>query len=80
MRDGRTNDKQLKIELLSQWNLEAEFRNFILGKERKKVGIRSDPPFYRTYKGWQQPSMDSMQIFPDDQISWKGLGKQSVGD
>ena len=28
MRDGRTNnDKQLKIELLSQWKLEAEFRN-----------------------------------------------------
>ena len=28
MRDGRTNDddKQLKIELLSQWKLEAEFR------------------------------------------------------
>ena len=26
MRDGRTN-KQLKIELLSQWKLEAEFRN-----------------------------------------------------
>ena len=26
MRDGRT-DEQLKIELLSQWNLEAEFRN-----------------------------------------------------
>ena len=29
MRDGRTNnDKQVKIELLSQWKLEAEFRNF----------------------------------------------------
>ena len=28
MRDGRTNnDKQVKIELLSQWMLEAEFRN-----------------------------------------------------
>ena len=28
MRDGRTNDddEQLKIELLSQWKLEAEFR------------------------------------------------------
>ena len=24
---GRTNDEQLKIELLSQWKLEAEFRN-----------------------------------------------------
>ena len=28
MRDGRT-DEQLKIELLSQWKLEAEFRNFL---------------------------------------------------
>ena len=28
---GRTNDKQLKIELLSQWKLEAEFRNKTLG-------------------------------------------------
>ena len=28
MRDERTtNDEQLKIELLSQWKLEAEFRN-----------------------------------------------------
>jgi len=26
--DGQTNDEQLKIELLSQWKLEAEFRNF----------------------------------------------------
>ena len=26
MRDGQTNE-QLKIELLSQWKLEAEFRN-----------------------------------------------------
>ena len=25
--DGQTNDEQLKIELLSQWKLEAEFRN-----------------------------------------------------
>ena len=27
MRDGRTDNEQLKIELLSQWKLEAEFRN-----------------------------------------------------
>ena len=27
--DGQTNDEQLKIELLSQWKLEAEFRNWI---------------------------------------------------
>ena len=27
MRDGRTNERTLKIELLSQWKLEAEFRN-----------------------------------------------------
>ena len=26
--DGQTNDEQLKIELLSQWKLEAEFRNY----------------------------------------------------
>ena len=25
---GRTDNEQLKIELLSQWKLEAEFRNF----------------------------------------------------
>ena len=30
LRDERTNDKQtVKIELLSQWMLEAEFRNFL---------------------------------------------------
>ena len=31
MRDEQTNDddEQLKIELLSQWKLEAESRNFI---------------------------------------------------
>ena len=30
MRDNeqRTNEQTLKIELLSQWKLEAEFRNF----------------------------------------------------
>ena len=27
---GRTNDEQGKIELLSQWMLDAEFRNSIL--------------------------------------------------
>ena len=27
MRDEQTNDQTLKIELLSQWKLEAEFRN-----------------------------------------------------
>ena len=27
MRDDDDDDKQLKIELLSQWKLEAEFRN-----------------------------------------------------
>ena len=42
MRDGRTNDKQLKIELVSQWKLETESRN--LKQEivsfRCRVGIR----------------------------------------
>ena len=28
MRDKQTNDEQVKIELLSQWTLEAEFRNY----------------------------------------------------
>ena len=28
MRDNRPNNEQLKIELLSQWKLEAESRNF----------------------------------------------------
>ena len=33
MRDERTtNDEQLKIELLSQWKLEAEFRNNVFEK------------------------------------------------
>ena len=27
MRDNRTTDEQLKIELLSQWKLDAESRN-----------------------------------------------------
>ena len=29
MRDKRMNDEQVKIELLSQWKLEAEFRKWI---------------------------------------------------
>ena len=33
MLDGQTNDEQLKIELLSQWKLEAEFRNCKLFKK-----------------------------------------------
>jgi len=34
MRDGRTdNEQQLKIGLLSQWKLEAEFRNLDLSKD-----------------------------------------------
>ena len=28
MRDNRTNEQTFKIELLSQWKLEAEFHNF----------------------------------------------------
>ena len=35
MRDGRTNE-QLKIELLSQWKLEAEFRNKQNNQNRAK--------------------------------------------
>ena len=39
MRDGQTNDEQLKIELLSQWKLEAEFRKNIteIYVEQRKV-------------------------------------------
>ena len=33
MRDGRTDNEQLKIELLSQWKLEAEFRNLTTNSE-----------------------------------------------
>ena len=29
MRDERTNERTVKIELLSQWKLEAEFRNLL---------------------------------------------------
>ena len=36
MRDGQTNE-QLKTELLSQWKLEAEFRNFLYVWERRFV-------------------------------------------
>ena len=37
MRDGRTNDEQLKIELLSQWKLEAEFRNIFYLFDSQRV-------------------------------------------
>ena len=33
MRDERTNEQTLKIELLSQWMLEAEFRKLNNGTE-----------------------------------------------
>ena len=35
--DGQTNDEQLKIELLSQWKLEAEFRNIVEKKIVKNI-------------------------------------------
>ena len=38
MRDGQTNDEQLKIELLSQWKLEAEFRK-IKSQRRESDGL-----------------------------------------
>ena len=39
MRDGQTkNDKQVKIELLSQWMLEAEFRKW------EHVSVHLCPP------------------------------------
>ena len=52
MRDGQTNDEQLKMELLSQWKLEAEFRKKILGigpnpqllRLEKAEGLKSRGP------------------------------------
>ena len=35
---GRTNNEQLKIELLSQWKLEAEFRNIW----KEKYGVHTE--------------------------------------
>ena len=40
MRDDRTTE-QLKIELLSQWKLEAESRNDISGKKKKEKRKKS---------------------------------------
>ena len=40
MRDGRTDvrtNEQGKIELLSQWKLEAEFRNNGFGEDGKQI-------------------------------------------
>ena len=37
MRDKRTTDKQLKIELLSQWKLEAESRNTAFTDDQLEV-------------------------------------------
>ena len=33
-----TNDEKLKIELLSQWKLEAEFRNIHSGEKSSQTG------------------------------------------
>ena len=41
MRDKRTNEQQqLKIELLSQWKLEAESRNTRLGERPTQEGTK----------------------------------------
>ena len=37
---GRTTEQTLKIELLSQWKLEAEFRNIQLDDERSKPNLQ----------------------------------------
>ena len=43
MRDGQTNDEQLKMELLSQWKLEAEFRNmWILVSLERFANVHTD--------------------------------------
>ena len=58
MREKRTtNDKQLKIELLTQWKLEAEFR-------KKKVLIlrlflRNWTQQQRRGLGWEEPTRSS---------------------
>ena len=46
MRDERqTNDEQLKIELLSQWKLEAESLNFVSpARKSKKQGKKQAKP------------------------------------
>ena len=34
---GRTNEQTLKIELLSQWKLEAEFRKYYKSMNKKQI-------------------------------------------
>ena len=46
MRDKqRTNKQTLKIELLSQWKLEAEFRNLTFDSRRKAIWDKSNKDF-----------------------------------
>ena len=41
IRDDDDDDKRLKIELLSQWMIEAEFCNYSFGKSRSDEIIMS---------------------------------------
>ena len=45
--DERTNEQTLKIELLSQWKLEAEFRN--MNNKDRLVGQLTRPRLDRTF-------------------------------
>ena len=46
MRDNRTNKQTLKIELLSQWKLEAEFRKYFRLPFKKILESRAAPLFF----------------------------------
>ena len=57
MRDEQrtTNKQTLKIELLSQWKLEAEFRNIYFGSEAPThLNMARCFTIYQTYKGLQK--------------------------
>ena len=61
-----TDDKQLKIELLSQWKLEAEFRNFtkvqkVNRKKRNEVNLKNVKNFLHSLFMSHSPSFLSKQ-------------------
>ena len=66
---GTTTNEQLKIELLSQWNLEAEFRNFGQTKNRW-IGVIKVP----------DPESSSLLWLPGHQRSPQRIKAKSFRD
>ena len=54
---GQTNERTVKIELLSRWKLEAEFRNFNPTGTRSSIGFFLTYSWNRCFRRWSHANM-----------------------